>query len=566
MATSAGSIVVDLDANSVKLLRELKKAQQKTNSTAQKMRKSMARAFGAIRASVLSAGTALAAFGAFRGFARVIGEIDQIGKLVDRLGGSTEAFSELQYVADRSGVAFNTLTMGLQRMSRRVAEAANGFGEAKGALLELNLSAISLAKLPLDKQFERIADALALVKNDGDKTRLAMKLFDSEGVALLQTMKGGASAIRGLRDEAKQLGISLNQDAVDAATKAKDAMTAFSARVDALKINLTLGLMPAISQVVELMNRLFDKSLEERIARARAKISILTDLGLDPEHSKALKNAYQELFALLQEGSQRIASANTVIRSNRSDEVAGAMALWRAADQELTEVFAAATKKEHEEFLSYMRQHETAAQRMMRERQELYQFEALMDPADFAQRLKEINAIWSEGIEEINLSSLPKMKKQAKETFTEISTYADQAARNMQDAFANFLFDPFEEGLKGMLKGFLDTIRRMLANQMAASFFESSFGKSLTKTLTGRASGGPVSAGTPYMVGERGPEVFVPKMSGQIIPSFGGSTTIYNIEAGVDMATVMSTVIPALERTKDATVAEVMNRRREGRL
>jgi len=36
--------------------------------------------------------------------------------------------------------------------------------------------------------------------------------------------------------------------------------------------------------------------------------------------------------------------------------------------------------------------------------------------------------------------------------------FADQAARNMQSAFANFLFDPFHAGLRGLLTGFIDII------------------------------------------------------------------------------------------------------------
>jgi len=54
----------------------------------------------------------------------------------------------------------------------------------------------------------------------------------------------------------------------------------------------------------------------------------------------------------------------------------------------------------------------------------------------------------------------------------------------------------------------------------------------------GRASGGPVSANTPYMVGERGPELFMPNGAGTIIPNhalggMGGQTNItnYNIQA-----------------------------------
>lgn len=53
------------------------------------------------------------------------------------------------------------------------------------------------------------------------------------------------------------------------------------------------------------------------------------------------------------------------------------------------------------------------------------------------------------------------------------------------------------------------------------------------------AGGGPVMAGTPYVVGERGPELFVPRSSGSIVPNnqLGGGTTMvtYNIQA-VDAA------------------------------
>jgi hypothetical protein len=40
--------------------------------------------------------------------------------------------------------------------------------------------------------------------------------------------------------------------------------------------------------------------------------------------------------------------------------------------------------------------------------------------------------------------------------------------------------------------------------------------------LPGRATGGPVSPARPYLVGERGPEVFIPTSSGQVAPLSGG--------------------------------------------
>lgn len=42
-----------------------------------------------------------------------------------------------------------------------------------------------------------------------------------------------------------------------------------------------------------------------------------------------------------------------------------------------------------------------------------------------------------------------------------------------------------------------------------------------------RASGGPVEGGRPYMVGERGPELYVPERSGSIVPN-GAGTVVHN--------------------------------------
>ena len=53
--------------------------------------------------------------------------------------------------------------------------------------------------------------------------------------------------------------------------------------------------------------------------------------------------------------------------------------------------------------------------------------------------------------------------------------------------------------------------------------------------LAARADGGPVSGNSPYLVGERGPELFVPRSSGAIVPNHhlagmmgGGQVINYN--------------------------------------
>ena len=58
-------------------------------------------------------------------------------------------------------------------------------------------------------------------------------------------------------------------------------------------------------------------------------------------------------------------------------------------------------------------------------------------------------------------------------------------------------------------------------------------GFSVQPNFTPRAFGGPVSGGSPYIVGEKGPELFVPGSSGNIVPNheMGGANIVVNVDA-----------------------------------
>jgi len=73
--------------------------------------------------------------------------------------------------------------------------------------------------------------------------------------------------------------------------------------------------------------------------------------------------------------------------------------------------------------------------------------------------------------------------------YKEMSEFAKEAARNMQDAFADFLFDPFKDGIKGMADNFVNILRRMAAEAVAAKIFEGLMGKD------GSGSGGLLDKG-----------------------------------------------------------------------
>ncbi|MDV6347467.1 hypothetical protein R2083_08060 [Nitrosomonas sp. Is35] len=82
-----------------------------------------------------------------------------------------------------------------------------------------------------------------------------------------------------------------------------------------------------------------------------------------------------------------------------------------------------------------------------------------------------------------------------KSTLSDLDQYTIQAARNIQTSFANFLFDPFDDGLKGMLNAFINTIRRMVAEIASAKILEALGVSSLLGSggsVSGTGSGGTV--------------------------------------------------------------------------
>lgn len=182
--------------------------------------------------------------------ARVTESGDELQKLSVRLGASVEALSQYRFVAERSGVSFDTLTLAWQRMTRRISEAASGTGEARDALRELGLSATELERLRPEQQFEVLADALAGVESSSDRVRLAMKLFDSEGVKVIQTMTDGARGLRAMRDEADSLGYTMTQAGAEDMAEFRDALTNIKTAAGGLVQELVINLGPTLTSII----------------------------------------------------------------------------------------------------------------------------------------------------------------------------------------------------------------------------------------------------------------------------------------------------------------------------
>lgn len=226
MAT-VDSLSVRLEAELKGLRAGLDEVKKQTKGLANQVNRdmdNMKRSTDSTAKSFAGLGRAIAAIGLVSFGRDLINAADRIDKLSTRLNISTKALQEYKFIADQSGVAFEALTMGFQRMNRRVAEAAGGTGEAKEILKELNINARELNQLSPDQQFQRISEALAGITNESDQLRAAFKLFDSEGVALLQIIRQGTDDVEKLREEFEKLGGGMTDDQIQAAVDMKDAM------------------------------------------------------------------------------------------------------------------------------------------------------------------------------------------------------------------------------------------------------------------------------------------------------------------------------------------------------
>jgi Ca2+-binding EF-hand superfamily protein/uncharacterized protein YcfJ len=179
---------------------------------------------------------------------------DQLQKTNLRIGASTEALSQYNYVASLSGVEFNQLTTAWQRQTRRIAEAAAGTGVAVAALDRLNLSAQELNQLAPEDQFERIAEAMQGVENSSERVRLAQQLWDSEGVKLVQIVNSGTDAIAAMRAEADALGLTISQDTANAMASYNDEVDRLKFAAQGVSQTLLSELVPAMTAGLQNVN------------------------------------------------------------------------------------------------------------------------------------------------------------------------------------------------------------------------------------------------------------------------------------------------------------------------
>lgn len=182
---------------------------------------------------------------------------------------------------------------------------------------------------------------------------------------------------------------------------------------------------------------------------------------------------------------------------------------------------------------------------------------------------------------ENSLKSIPKIKEEIQkltphmeemqnlangigQTFENAFMSAVKGTMSVKDAFRSMAVDIIAELYRVFV---VKKITGFITN--VAGLFLGSAPGSTASMLGTRASGGPVSARTPYLVGERGPELMIPAGSGSIVPNNrlgGGSVVVQqtiNVTTGVQQ-TVRNEIQSMLPQIAEVSKAAVLDARRRG--
>lgn len=197
---------------------------------------------------------------------------------------------------------------------------------------------------------------------------------------------------------------------------------------------------------------------------------------------------------------------------------------------------------------------------------ELIRKSVLTPNEERAEQMERLAFLYRQGV--IDIETFDRKVEQLNQNIEATPELTKQASKTAQDlgwAFSSSFEDAIINGgkLRDVMKGLAQDIARILIRNMITTPLANAISGGLSGMFGGgKAIGGPVNAGTTYLVGERGPEFFTPSTAGRIIPnhdiaaasgSGGGDTFnfVYNIAAGVSHAELG----PALEQNRRATIA-----------
>ena len=265
-----GDLVVNLSANTQKFDKNISKSQgglKAFATSAMSALNPVTAAFTAMAAGAVGVGAAV------WGLTSRIGTLAGVADKAAQTGLSGAFLQQLEYAADQSGVSAETLTGGIKKLTVMIGKAGSGSKEAADALKDIGLSATDLQRLSPEQQFEKVAAGIGKIPTASGRAAAAVKIFGKSGIEMTTLFAGGLGEITKLMQDAKDIGIGLDDEQLKRVADADDSLQKMYASIGAMVDQVAVGLAPAfeavateITGLVGPVTKLFDtfNNMEDR--------------------------------------------------------------------------------------------------------------------------------------------------------------------------------------------------------------------------------------------------------------------------------------------------------------
>ena len=200
--------------------------------------------------------------------------LNEIKRMAEISGMSTDEFQAWKYAAKMADVEAETLAVGIKLLSRNMAEGDKAF-----AAMGVNIKEMSTGALrPLSDVIKDVMDKFKGYEDGAGKVALATQLFGRSGEQLIPFLNRGSRGFQELADEAQRLGIILDPKLIAAGSAAEDSLKKMNAQIDAQKLKLE----PLVEVWIRLKSTFL--SILEPFANAFKILREIRESRIEPEY------------------------------------------------------------------------------------------------------------------------------------------------------------------------------------------------------------------------------------------------------------------------------------------
>lgn len=509
----------------------------------------VAAGLGRVRRSIMSVQGALVALGVGAGLKVMAGQIDDLAKASSRLGMTVNELQSLQFAASQTGASAEELEKGLTRFNRSISEASTGIGTGLRSFKALGIEVTDAAGnlRPTNELLNLTADRLAKIKDPADRVRIAFDLFGRSGVNLINTLQGGSGEMNKLREQFNKFTVELTEQNAKATEDANDRFAKIGETFGSIGRKITSVLLPKLADLAEFFTKWLLIAIANSISAFRDFVNFFID-----GYNKIAENVSfmdvipeAELFKGFEARIRGIADAYDELNDSGS-QIPKVIIDQSQAVEDLKIGFERTTEE---------------AQKTQ-------------------EAIKGVTILTHD-----STSGLKDYANSARDTARQLDNLAVRGMNRLEDSLMGVMQGTMsvKDAFKSMAASIISDLMRIFIQQQITGVLAGALGGMFgggagyttagaganTYIPRGLASGGSVTKNTPYMVGERGRELFVPNQSGSIVPNHqvgGGGVVVnqtINLSTGVQQ-TVRAEMTNMLPQIAQAAKGAVLDAKRRG--